>query len=103
MYANCKGFITTSLDEDFGMTAIEAMASGKPVIAPNDGGYKESVINNKTGILINNIDPKKIIKAIKKISINPEKYRAACTKQAKKFSSKEFARKIKSSISNYHP
>ena len=32
-------------DEDFGMTVVEAMASGKPVIAPNEGGYRESLIN----------------------------------------------------------
>ncbi len=42
LYSNCKGFITTSLNEDFGLTPIEAMASGKPVIAPNEGGYKEN-------------------------------------------------------------
>ena len=29
LYARCKGFITTAKDEDFGMTAIEALASGK--------------------------------------------------------------------------
>ena len=38
LYSSCKGFITTAKDEDFGLTPIEAMASGKPVIAANEGG-----------------------------------------------------------------
>jgi glycosyltransferase involved in cell wall biosynthesis len=95
LYTNCKGFITTSRDEDFGMTPIEAMAAGKPVIAPNEGGYKETIINGKTGILIDEINSDKIVEAIKIIGKNPKKYKAACLKQAKKFDTKEFIKKIK--------
>ncbi len=102
LYANCKGFITTVNDEDFGMTPIEAMASGKPVIAGNEGGYKETIINNKTGILIDNIDSDKLAKSIKKISkelkSNPEKYKNSCIKRAKQFDTKEFIKKIKKQI-----
>lgn len=95
LYANCKGFITTAKDEDFGMTAVEAMAAGKPVIAPNEGGYKESVIDGKTGILINDITSDKLVSAIRKIGNNPKKFKNACLKQAKKFDTKEFIKKIK--------
>ncbi|MGA2418339.1 MAG: glycosyltransferase [Candidatus Staskawiczbacteria bacterium] len=95
LYSNCKGFITTSEDEDFGMNAVEAMASGKPVIAPNEGGYKETIIDGKTGILINGINEDKIIDAIKKIKKSPEKYKDECQKQAKKFDTKIFIKKIR--------
>ncbi len=102
LYANCKGFITTAMDEDFGMAPVEAMASGKPVIAANEGGYKETIINNKTGILIDNINPDKLIKAIKRLNkelkTNPDKYKTACQEQAKQFDTKEFIRKIKQEI-----
>jgi glycosyltransferase involved in cell wall biosynthesis len=98
LYSECRGFITTSRKEDFGMTAVEAMASGKPVIAPNEGGYRESVVNGKTGILIDNIDPEKIVNAVKEIGKNPGKYKNACLKQAKQFDTKVFIRKIREII-----
>ncbi|MFA6253932.1 MAG: glycosyltransferase [Candidatus Paceibacterota bacterium] len=98
LYANCRGFITTAQDEDFGMTVVEAMAAGKPVIAPNEGGYKESVIDGETGKLIDNIDSNKLIEAIKKIGPQAENYQAACLKQAQKFDTQVFIAKIKALI-----
>lgn len=102
LYANCRGFITTARDEDFGMAPIEAMASGKPVIAPNEGGYKETVIDGVTGRLIGDINSDKLIQAIKElgkeIDKNPEKYKNACQKRAKKFDVKVFIKKIKEEI-----
>src|SRR3989344_485737 len=101
LYANCKGFITTSMNEDFGVTPIEAMASGKPVIAPNEGGYKETIIDGKTGILIDNINVDKLVDAIKMMSEelrskkNQIKYKEACQEQAKKFDTKILIKKIK--------
>jgi glycosyltransferase involved in cell wall biosynthesis len=98
LYANCKGLITTAKDEDFGMTAVEAMASGKPVIAPNEGGYKETVINGVTGKLINDINVDKLVNAVKEIEENPQKYKDTCIEQAKKFDIKVFIKKIKEEI-----
>lgn len=100
LYANCKGFITTSKNEDFGMTPVEAMASGKPVIAPNEGGYKETVIDGVTGRLIDIINVDKLVSAIKEIGKNPKSYKKECLKQAKKFDTKIFINKIKEEIEN---
>ena len=94
LYANCKATLTTSLDEDFGRLPVESMASGKPVIAPNEGGYKETITQGKTGILIDDINPEKIIEAIKIISKNPEKYKKECEKQSKKFDEDNFFKKF---------
>ena len=100
LYANCKGFITTSKDEDFGMNVVEAMASGKFVIAPNEGGYKETVIDGKTGILIDDIDTQKLVNAIneldKELKTTPTKYKDACIDHAQNFDIKIFVQKIKS-------
>ena len=38
--------------EPFGLTALESMACGTPVIAINEGGYRESIRDNVTGLLV---------------------------------------------------
>ena len=97
LYASCKGFITTAKDEDFGMTVVEAMAAGKPVIAPNEGGYKETV-TDETGELINEITPEKIVSSIKRISAEikkePNKYQVPCKRRAQEFDTSVFIKKI---------
>ncbi|MSU60678.1 MAG: glycosyltransferase [Candidatus Staskawiczbacteria bacterium] len=106
LYANCKGLIATSHDEDFGMNALEAMASGKPVIAPNEGGYKETVISGTTGILINNINEYELIKAIRQmraiLKANPHYYEAACRRRAQEFDVSIFMRKIREEIAKQY-
>jgi len=93
-YSRCRGVISTAVDEDFGMTAVEAMASGKPVIAPREGGYLESVIDGKTGILID-CTPEKLAEAVKRLSREPGKYREACVSQAKKFDVEVFVSRMR--------
>jgi len=44
--------LSLSKSEPFGLIPIESMACEAPVIAVNEGGFKESVINGKTGFLI---------------------------------------------------
>ena len=93
LYATCKGLITTAMDEDFGITPIEAMASGKPTIAVRDGGYLETMIDGSTGLLIEP-DEKAIINAVNLISQNPEKYRNDCKNRAKDFDLAPFIRQM---------
>ena len=97
LYGECKAFITTAKDEDFGMTVLEANSAGKAVIATNEGGYKETVINGKTGYLVK-ADIKKIIQKIKKITESPEKYLKECQRQAEKYHVDKFIRKMKKEI-----
>ncbi len=97
MYARCKGFITTSLDEDFGMTPIEAMASGKAVVAMNEGGCLETVINNSTGLLVD-ADVNEIVNAVKYISQNPSIFKEKCIEQARKFDVYRFLNEMMNEI-----
>ncbi len=48
LYAGCLAYINPQ-EEDFGITAIEAMASGRPVIAYRSGGATETIIEGVTG------------------------------------------------------
>jgi glycosyltransferase involved in cell wall biosynthesis len=49
-YARCRAFIMTA-EEDFGLTPLEANASGRPVIAYGKGGALETVRDGVTGVL----------------------------------------------------
>ncbi len=53
LYANCTALLFTPINEDFGIVPLEAMASSKAVIAVNEGGPSETVLQNKTGFLVN--------------------------------------------------
>lgn len=100
LYGKAKGFIALARQEDFGMTPVEAMAAGTPVIAFNGGGFKETVVDGVTGILINDTDERTIGKAIKrfnKISWSKSKLH----QQARKFSKERFTREIKEFVKKH--
>lgn len=48
-YARCRALVFAG-EEDFGLTPLEAMASGRPVVAYGAGGALESVVEGKTGL-----------------------------------------------------
>lgn len=55
--AKCRGiFINPALTEPFGLTLLEAAASGLPIVAPADGGPRDIVRNCKNGALIDPLD-----------------------------------------------
>ena len=51
LYAHCRALLFPG-EEDFGIVPLEAMASGRPVIALGVGGALETVVPGKTGILV---------------------------------------------------
>jgi glycosyltransferase involved in cell wall biosynthesis len=58
--------------EPFGRVLIEAMALGKPLIAPREGGPREIVVDGETGILVEPRDPDALAAAIVRLVTNPE-------------------------------
>lgn len=100
LYAKAKGFIALAREEDFGMTVVEAMAAGTPVIAFNGGGFRETVIDGETGILIDDTDVATLEKAFKRFDeIKWEKEKLQ--RQAQKFSREKFEEKIRKVVGEY--
>ena len=96
LYSNCQAFINPQ-EEDFGITIIEAMASGRPVIAYNKGGAVETVTHNKTGILFNKQTADCLVEVINNFDSNkfsPHEIR----KHAERFSVERFKNEIKNFI-----
>jgi glycosyltransferase involved in cell wall biosynthesis len=90
-----KGMLFTGCAEAFGMALVEAMASGKPVVAPKEGGLIETVVNNETGVLIDSLSPEALAQAIRSIGVDPGRYRKACQERAALFDAMQFERNMK--------
>ncbi len=91
---SANAFIFASEDEDFGITPVEAMSVGTPVIAYRSGGVVESVLDKKTGLFFDELSIESLSRAIKKFNsskINSDD----CIKQAQKFSKERFKKEIK--------
>jgi sucrose-phosphate synthase len=66
--AGKKGvFINPALIEPFGLTLLEASATGLPIVATNDGGPNDIVRNCNNGILVDPTKPEAIAEALRKI------------------------------------
>ncbi|MCI8717711.1 MAG: glycosyltransferase [Lachnospiraceae bacterium] len=64
-YGKCKAFLFPG-EEDYGITPLEAQASGRPVIAYGKGGVLETVIDGETGVFFKEQTVESMIEAIKK-------------------------------------
>ena len=72
LYNKAKLVLYAPYLEPFGLVPLEAMACGTPVIAVREGGVRESVIHNKTGILSER-DEDMFAEAITKLLLDKEK------------------------------
>ncbi|MBI2587562.1 glycosyltransferase, partial [Candidatus Amesbacteria bacterium] len=67
LMAGAKAFLALAKDEDFGITPVESMMCGTPVIAYRAGGYLETVVPNKTGVFFDELTIDSLIGAIRQI------------------------------------
>lgn len=98
LYSSAQAFINPQ-EEDFGITVVEAMASGRPIIAYAKGGATETVIAGKTGVFFKEQTPEALIEAIynfRSDSFNPVEIKA----WSNTFSIKNFRDQINDFISD---
>ena len=95
LYARCRGFLTTAVDEDFGITPVEAMAAGKCVLATDEGGYRETVVDGKTGFLLPP-DPDRFAAKIRELDDSTLRaMKDDCTTRAREFDESNFISKMR--------
>lgn len=98
LYAKAKGFIALAKEEDFGITPVESMAAGTPVIAYKGGGFKETVIDGETGVFVTDTSVESLKKAVGKIN-DKDWSKEVLQKQAKNFNRERFERKMREEVS----
>jgi glycosyltransferase involved in cell wall biosynthesis len=97
LYRRARALVAPGV-EDFGMTMVEAQACGTPVVAANEGGATEAVIDGETGILVDRRDVEGFADAIR--SIGGARFdREAIRRHAERFAPEEFDRGIRDVMS----
>lgn len=88
-YANAKALIAPQY-EDFGLTSLEAQATGTPVIAYRKGGSLETVISNRTGIFFEEQTIASLQSALHKFETNNTISSQQCKNNASRFKEDSF-------------
>ncbi len=96
---NCIATLYLAKDEDFGLSPVESMAAGKPVIGVREGGLLETVEHAQTGLLLDPEhadDPEVLATAIRRLDAKRAlSMRSACETSAQRFSPQRFHLAIK--------
>ena len=89
LFAGCQAYVLTGVEE-FGIAAVEAQASGRPVIARRGGGVLETVVEGVTGCLWEG-GPRELAEAVRSFdtaAVDPQ----VCVENARRFDSAVFRR-----------
>ena len=95
LYAGCKAFLFPG-EEDFGITPLEAMAAGRPVIAYGRGGVLDSVADGETGIFFERQTADALTEALDAYEASTEQtwVHDKLKRQAESFSEEIFRKKM---------
>ena len=102
-YRDCRAFLFPGI-EDFGITALEAQAAGKQVIAIRRGGVVETVIEGRTGVFFDEQTVASLAAAIGQFECAESSFSEADARgNADRYRPSEFRRKLKESLAASYP
>jgi glycosyltransferase involved in cell wall biosynthesis len=98
LYAGCRALVVPGIEE-FGITMVEAHASGRPVVAAARGGALEIVEDGETGVLLRAGDVDSLAEALREVDwegFNISRLRAS----AERFSAHRFRRRFSAEVAS---
>ena len=100
-YSESLVALATAHLEPFGLSVIESQACGTPVAAVNEGGFRETIIHQKTGLLLSR-DTAKFAKSLEKLLSNRQRLnlmgKQYAINQAKKFNWEKYINQLEKAI-----
>lgn len=114
LYSQARALLYCSIEEDFGMVPVEAMAHGVPVVGYRSGGTAETIVHGRTGVLFEAFTVESLSAAIKFFETQNRAGKITarrCRARAEQYSETVFRRKIRATVtkglkkiqSNYLP
>jgi glycosyltransferase involved in cell wall biosynthesis len=100
-FERCRAFIYPQI-EDFGITALEAQAAGRPVLAYRQGGALETVIEGKTGLFFDAQTPESLAACVEAFE-GQTLSAAACRANAERFRPEAFRDAIRHFLTLHFP
>ena len=85
--------LVVTAKEEFGIAAVEAQAAGRPVIALDEGGVRDTVLEGVTGTFFPGPEPGALVEAVRRfdaLAVDPQ----ACVANARRFDELEFRRGV---------
>lgn len=93
-YARCRALVFPGI-EDFGLVPVEAMASGRPVIAYGEGGALDTVREGETGLFFHRQTPEALAEAVRRFERVEERFRPDRIRtHAERFDRRHFERRF---------
>ena len=96
LLGRARALIVTATEE-FGIAAVEAQAAGRPVIALNEGGVRETVLDGVTGVFFDRPDPVALAEAVLSFDALAVDS-AACVANARRYDSAQFRRGLEAVV-----
>jgi glycosyltransferase involved in cell wall biosynthesis len=96
LLSRARALVVTATEE-FGIAAVEAQAAGRPVIALNEGGVRETVVEGETGAFFDSPDPERlaaVVASFDALAVDP----ADCVANARRFDTAHFRRGLRAVV-----